>query len=238
MSTPPQPAQLARVVADHRADVHLSPHVLALAAGQLVYVFPDHAANGWLYGQLANDPTKSGYILPRCVRFVDAIEDAGRDPDSAAPVSRDVVEPAPDEDEEGREDWQDAEYFGSYSSADIHREMITDAPRTLAYRDAIAASQDAIAGKVVMDVGSGSGILSLFAAKIGGARKVWAIEASKIAKVAEQVVQANKLDHVVQVVNVRLEDLDLEVLTEASLSLFLSYHPRRATKLRIQTTPF
>ncbi len=50
--------------------------------------------------------------------------------------------------------------------------------------------------KVVMDVGAGSGILSLFAAK-AGAKQVIAIEASNMAKAARKLVEKNMLEHVV-----------------------------------------
>lgn len=42
-----------------------------------------------------------------------------------------------------------------------------------------------------MDVGTGTGVLSLFAAK-NGAKKVFAIEASGIAKLAEKNIKQNK----------------------------------------------
>jgi len=48
-----------------------------------------------------------------------------------------------------------------------------------------------------MDVGAGSGILSLFAAK-AGAKKVYAIEASNVAKAAQKLIEKNMLGHVVR----------------------------------------
>lgn len=51
-------------------------------------------------------------------------------------------------------------------------------------------------GKVVMDVGAGSGILSLFAAK-AGALKVYAIEASNVVKATQQLVKNLKLENTV-----------------------------------------
>lgn len=44
--------------------------------------------------------------------------------------------------------------------------------------------------QVVLDVGTGSGVLALFAAK-AGARKVYAVEATDMAKHARTVVEAN-----------------------------------------------
>jgi ribosomal protein L11 methylase PrmA len=46
-----------------------------------------------------------------------------------------------------------------------------------------------------MDVGAGSGILSLFAAKAGAA-KVYAIEASNVALSARKLVEKNQLGHI------------------------------------------
>jgi len=55
-------------------------------------------------------------------------------------------------------------------------------------------------GKVVMDVGCGTGILSLFAAK-AGARRVIGIESSEIAESAKQIMIDNKMDHIITILN-------------------------------------
>lgn len=52
--------------------------------------------------------------------------------------------------------------------------MLKDEVRTMTYRNAIYHNKHLFKDKVVMDVGSGTGILSLFAAK-AGARKVFAV---------------------------------------------------------------
>ncbi|XP_027165818.1 probable protein arginine N-methyltransferase 3 [Coffea eugenioides] len=84
-------------------------------------------------------------------------------------------------------------YFGSYSSFGIHREMISDKVRTDAYRRAILENPSLLKGAVVMDVGCGTGILSLFAAQARASRVI-AVEASKkMASVAAQVAKDNGL---------------------------------------------
>ncbi|KAK3219341.1 hypothetical protein Dsin_013311 [Dipteronia sinensis] len=84
-------------------------------------------------------------------------------------------------------------YFGSYSSFGIHREMISDKVRTDAYRQAILENPSCLKGAVVMDVGCGTGILSLFAAQAGASRVI-AVEASeKMAAVATQIAKDNGL---------------------------------------------
>lgn len=52
--------------------------------------------------------------------------------------------------------------------------MLKDEVRTITYRNAIYHNKHLFKDKVVMDVGSGTGILSMFAAK-AGARRVIAV---------------------------------------------------------------
>jgi hypothetical protein len=51
-------------------------------------------------------------------------------------------------------------YFESYAHLAIHQEMLRDEARTGAYKDALSACADDIRGKVVLDVGAGTGVLS------------------------------------------------------------------------------
>lgn len=46
--------------------------------------------------------------------------------------------------------------------------------------------------QVVLDVGAGSGVLAIFAAK-AGAKRVYAVEATDMAKFAREVVKHNKV---------------------------------------------
>ncbi|KAJ7949380.1 putative Arginine N-methyltransferase [Quillaja saponaria] len=71
--------------------------------------------------------------------------------------------------------------------------MLSDKVRMDAYRQAILENQSLINGAVVMDVGCGTGILSLFAARAGASRVI-AVEASKkMAAVASQIAKDNGL---------------------------------------------
>ncbi|WIA42932.1 hypothetical protein OEZ86_008845 [Tetradesmus obliquus] len=88
----------------------------------------------------------------------------------------------------------DAQYFDSYSGFDIHHEMLSDKPRTEAYRDALTQNPGLMKGARLLDVGCGTGILCMFGAQ-GGAGSVVGLDGSaRIANCARQVVAANKLD--------------------------------------------
>lgn len=68
-------------------------------------------------------------------------------------------------------------YFGGYDNIDIHEEMLHDELRTLAYRDSFIHSRDSVfKDKLVIDVGSGTGILSMLCSQHGEAKTVYAIE--------------------------------------------------------------
>jgi type I protein arginine methyltransferase len=62
--------------------------------------------------------------------------------------------------------------------------------------------------KVVLDVGSGTGILSFFAAH-AGASKVYAVEASDIAESAKLLVESNNMQDVIEVIKGKLEEITL-----------------------------
>ena len=58
----------------------------------------------------------------------------------------------------------------------IHEDMLKDQSRTLSYLKAIEGAGGAnshFKGKVVLDVGCGTGILSLFAARAGVSKTKW-----------------------------------------------------------------
>ncbi|XP_064602220.1 protein arginine N-methyltransferase 1-like [Liolophura sinensis] len=99
-------------------------------------------------------------------------------------------------------------YFDSYAHFGIHEEMLKDEVRTLTYRNSMFHNKHLFRGKVVLDVGCGTGILSMFAAK-AGASKVIGIECSSIIDYAEKIVQANHLDHVVSLVKGKVEEVQL-----------------------------
>lgn len=89
-------------------------------------------------------------------------------------------------DKEYEED--DSCYVNSYSNYSIHLEMLQDRVRTESYMNAILNNPNVFKDKIVLDVGCGTGILSLFAAK-AGAKRVIAVDMSDIIDKAIQIAE-------------------------------------------------
>ncbi|XP_074855121.1 protein arginine N-methyltransferase 3 isoform X2 [Carettochelys insculpta] len=86
------------------------------------------------------------------------------------------------------QDDEDGVYFSSYGHYGIHKEML----------------------KVVLDVGCGTGILSMFAAK-AGAKKVIGVDQSEIVYQAMDIIRLNNLEDTITLVKGRIEEVDLPV---------------------------
>lgn len=113
-----------------------------------------------------------------------------------------------------------ADYFDSYGDPGVHRTMLADRIRTDAFRRALERCVEP--GSVVLDVGAGSSILSLFAARAGASR-VHAVEASPIAEVAERIISANGQADVIQLHECLVEDLELPEGVDVIVSEWLGY---------------
>jgi protein arginine N-methyltransferase 1 len=101
-------------------------------------------------------------------------------------------------------------YFGSYSHFYIHEEMLKDTVRTLAYQRAIEDNPQDFKDKIVLDIGCGTGILSLFAAK-AGAKHVYAVENAEIALFATEIIKQNGFADKITVIKGKMEEIVLPV---------------------------
>lgn len=83
--------------------------------------------------------------------------------------------------------------------AAIHELMLKDETRTNAYRDFIYDNKGLFKDKVVLDVGCGTGILSMFCAR-AGAKSVYAVDNSNIIEQARENVFKNGFSGVIKCV--------------------------------------
>eukprot|EP01026_Neomeris_dumetosa_P025202 TRINITY_DN2076_c0_g1_i2.p1 TRINITY_DN2076_c0_g1~~TRINITY_DN2076_c0_g1_i2.p1 ORF type:complete len:345 (+),score=22.81 TRINITY_DN2076_c0_g1_i2:369-1403(+) len=101
-------------------------------------------------------------------------------------------------------------YFDSYSHFGIHEEMLKDSVRTGSYKNAILNNHFNFKDKIVLDVGCGTGILSLFAAQ-AGAKHVYGVDCSSIAQQAQEIVKANNMADKVTIIQGKVEEITLPV---------------------------
>lgn len=107
-----------------------------------------------------------------------------------------------------RED-SDTAYFDSYNYVDIHRTMILDKVRTNSYYKFINKNKDLFKNKVVLDLGCGSSILSLFCSDF--AKMVVGVDnAEKILMKAKYIVEHNQVKNVI-LCKGKLEDHDIYI---------------------------
>ena len=101
-------------------------------------------------------------------------------------------------------------YYGSYSNFHIHEEMLKDRERTRAYQKAIEGNPEDFKDKIVLDIGCGTGILSIFAAR-AGAKHVYAIDNAEIALFAKEIVKRNGFSDKITVIKGKMEEIKLPV---------------------------
>lgn len=104
---------------------------------------------------------------------------------------------------------------GHFFGVRYHRHMLKDTARTAGYRDAIAALVRP--GDVVVDVGAGTAVMSIFAARCG-ARKVYAIESTPIARLARRIVADNGLSDVIEVIEADAASVSLPQLADVLIT--------------------
>ncbi|XP_010903482.2 protein arginine N-methyltransferase 3 [Esox lucius] len=108
-----------------------------------------------------------------------------------------------------RED-EDEAYFSSYSHYSIHEEMLKDKVRTESYRDFMYLNPEVFKDKVVLDVGCGTGILSMFAAR-AGAKLVIGVDQSEIIYQSMDIVRSNQLEGIVTLIKGKIEEVKLPI---------------------------
>ncbi|KAL7524494.1 hypothetical protein ACHAWF_000974 [Thalassiosira exigua] len=146
---------------------------------------------------------------------------------------RNGEKPSEDEDEDDRtsRDY----YFDSYSHHGIHEEMLKDEVRTRTYQMAICGNPSLFEGRTVLDVGCGTGILSMFAVR-AGAEHVYAVDCSSIVETCRQIVSDNGMSDRITVIKGKMEDVTLpveevDVIVSEWMGYFLLYESMLNTVL-------
>jgi len=109
-------------------------------------------------------------------------------------------------------------YLKPYGDIELQRRMVSDRPRTNAFAAAIREAVQP--GDVVLDVGTGTGILSMLAAR-AGAKQVYAIDVTDIADVATDLIKANGLSDRIQVIHSRADEVQLDQKVDLLISEWL-----------------
>ncbi|CAH9102968.1 unnamed protein product [Cuscuta epithymum] len=115
-----------------------------------------------------------------------------------------------------------ANYFCTYAYLYHQKDMLTDRVRMDSYYNAVFQNKHHFAGKAVLDVGTGSGILAIWSAQ-AGARKVYAVEATKMADHARELIRANNLEGVIEVIEGSMEDVNLPEKVDVIISEWMGY---------------
>lgn len=112
-------------------------------------------------------------------------------------------------------------FLPDYNCTSIHKLMLGDRVRTSSYCKAIG--RQVTAGDIVVDLGCGTGILSLAAAR-AGARRVYALEMTRIALVAKRIIGDNNLQDVIQVIHQDSRSTELAEKADLLVSEWMGVH--------------
>lgn len=101
-----------------------------------------------------------------------------------------------------------------------HEEIMRDEVTMLGFKAAIEANAELLQGATVLELGCGSGVLSMWAAQQGAANVI-AVDASPVTQIARQLVRENRLEHVIQVLQCPVEQLEV-ILPELAVDIIIS----------------
>ncbi|KAI0135562.1 protein arginine N-methyltransferase 1 [Daldinia grandis] len=126
-------------------------------------------------------------------------------------------------------------YFNSYNHHGIHEEMLKDEVRTRSYMNAIVQNKHLFKDKVVLDVGCGTAILSMFAVK-AGAKHVIGVDMSTIIFKAREIVKVNGMEDKITLIQGKMEEIELpfpkvDIIISEWMGYFLLYESMLDTVL-------
>ncbi len=109
-------------------------------------------------------------------------------------------------------------YEPNYSTLAGQESMLRDSIRCKAFQRAI--TEAVTPGCAVLDIGAGTGILSMFAAQ-AGARVVYAVEQTEIAEIAREIIKENGLRDQITVIQNDMAAIDLPEKVDVIVSEWL-----------------
>ncbi|XP_030609104.1 histone-arginine methyltransferase CARM1 isoform X2 [Archocentrus centrarchus] len=115
-----------------------------------------------------------------------------------------------------------AQCYQFHSCLTQQRSLLQDYLRNATYQKAILVNEADFRDKVVLDVGCGSGILSFFAVQ-AGASKVYAVEASPMAKYTQILVQSNQLSEQIRILEGEVEQVSIPDMVDVIVSEPMGY---------------
>ncbi|KAI1143475.1 protein arginine N-methyltransferase 1 [Hypoxylon sp. FL0543] len=126
-------------------------------------------------------------------------------------------------------------YYNSYNHHGIHEEMLKDEVRTKSYMNAIVQNKHLFKDKVVLDVGCGTAILSMFAVK-AGAKHVIGVDMSTIIFKAKEIVKVNGMADKITLIQGKMEEIELpfpkvDIIISEWMGYFLLYESMLDTVL-------
>lgn len=105
--------------------------------------------------------------------------------------------------------------------------MLKDKTRTETYRKAIENNKEDFKDKIVMDIGAGTCILSMFAVR-AGAKHVYAVENAEIALFAQEIVKKNGMEDKITILKGKMEEVvvpveKVDIIISEWMGYFLLY---------------
>ncbi|TLD23344.1 hypothetical protein PspLS_07488 [Pyricularia sp. CBS 133598] len=124
---------------------------------------------------------------------------------------------------------------GLYNHHGIHEEMLKDEVRTKSYMNAIVQNKHLFKDKVVLDVGCGTAILSMFAVK-AGAKHVIGVDMSTIIFKAREIVARNGMADKITLIQGKMEEIEMpfphvDIIISEWMGYFLLYESMLDTVL-------
>lgn len=142
------------------------------------------------------------------------VEGNGSTADNESVIIVDCVSKVPLECDEG--------YFSSYAHFGIHYDMLSDKVRTESYKNAILQNKQTFNDKIVLDLGCGTGILSMFCAT-AGSKKIYALDQSEVIYHAMDIIRENNLTDQIKTIKGRLENTKLDEKVDIIVSEWMGY---------------